>query len=239
MPSRGSDANGAHEKSNESSVQRQPYQQIRVSRWEARRALWWRGAALILALWPFVAWAAAHHLVVETPMARADAIVVLSGSAAYVERTQKAAALYREGYAPLIILTDDHQQGGWSNAEGRNLYFVERARRELEHAGVPLEKIETLPQMVTSTYDESRLLRDYARSRGLTSLLVVTSAYHSRRVLWTMRLMFGGDDVRLGLAVAPGGGGMPPASTWWLSSRGWQEVAGEYFKLAYYRLRYF
>ncbi|MFN2511746.1 MAG: YdcF family protein [Pyrinomonadaceae bacterium] len=203
----------------------------------ARWALW-RGAALILALWPFAAWAAARYLLVQTPIARADAIVVLSGSAAYGERTQKAAALYREGYAPRIILTDDHQQGGWSNTEGRNPFFVERARRELERAGVPPEKIESLPQMVVSTHDESRLLRDYARSRGLNSLLVVTSAYHSRRAMWTMRRVFEGDDVRLGFAAVAPGGQTPPASTWWLHSRGWQAVAGEYVKLAYYWLLY-
>jgi len=237
MPSLSSEVR-AREKSSESSVQRHPLKQTRVSRWRARRGRW-RGVALILALWPLAAWAAARHLIVQTPVARADAIVVLSGSAAYLERTRKAAEMYREGYAPLIILTDDHQQGGWSNAEGRNPYFVERARRELERAGVPLEKIESLPQIVASTHDESRLLRDYAEARGLTSLLVVTSAYHSRRALWTMRRVFEGNNVRLDLTAVAPGGQTPPASTWWFSPRGWQAVAGEYVKLAYYRLRYF
>lgn len=213
-----------------------PLKQTRVSKWSARRGLWWRGVVLVLVLWPLAAWAAARCLIVETPLARADAMVILSGSSAYVERTQKAAELYRQGYAPLIILTDDQQQGSWSNADWRNPFFVERARRELERAGVPPERIEALPQRVASTHDESRLLRDYAQARKLTSLLIVTSAYHSRRALWTMRRAFTGSNVRLALAAS--GEDTLPASTWWLQPRGWQAVVGEYGKLVYYWLRY-
>lgn len=200
---------------------------------------WWRGAVLILALWPFVAWAAARFLIVATPVARADAIVVLSGSAAYVERTQKAAELYHEGYAPLIVLTDDHQQGGWSTSEQRNPFFVERARHELKRAGVPPEKIHTLPQTVSSTHNESVLLRDYAEAHQLNSLLVVTSAYHSRRALWILRRVFDESGVEISLIPASAGDEQTFApATWWLHWEGWAAVAGEYLKIIYYQFKY-
>jgi uncharacterized SAM-binding protein YcdF (DUF218 family) len=69
-------------------------------------------------------------------------------------------------------------------------------------------------------------------------MLVVTSAYHSRRALWTLGRAFRGGGTAVGLeAVAPGEQSPRPA-TWWLSVLGWKMVAGEYVKLIYYRLSY-
>jgi hypothetical protein len=47
---------------------------------------------IALVLW-LVAWEAAKLLIVSAPLARADAIVVMAGSAAFKERTQRAADL--------------------------------------------------------------------------------------------------------------------------------------------------
>src|SRR5882724_8702749 len=92
----------------------------------------------------FLAWGAAKLLIVEAPLAHANAIAVLSGSAVIKERTQFAAQLYKEGRAPKIILTNDNQQGGWSSAEQRNPFYYERAVDLLTGAGVPREAIEIL-----------------------------------------------------------------------------------------------
>ena len=48
-------------------------------------------------VWILLAWAAAEGLIVRASLAHADAIVVLSGSNAYVERTARAIELFREG----------------------------------------------------------------------------------------------------------------------------------------------
>ena len=54
----------------------------------------------------------------------------------YVERTRLAAESFVRGRAPVVLLTNDGQRGGWSKEEERNPLFVERAesvrRRELE-----------------------------------------------------------------------------------------------------------
>jgi uncharacterized SAM-binding protein YcdF (DUF218 family) len=194
--------------------------------------------APLLAVWFLLAWVAAQALVVRADLPRADAILVLSGSSNYVERARWAARLYVEGRAPLILLTDDGQRGGWSNTEQRNPFFVERAARELNLGGVPAERIEVLPGIVSSTYEEAASLRSLAASRGLRSVLVVTSAYHSRRALWTMRRVLEGSDIRVGIDSPPAGDESPPPATWWIRPRGWQMVAGEYPKIIYYRLRY-
>lgn len=196
-------------------------------------------AALVLLLgWPPLAWLAAGGLIVTAELQRADAIVVLAGSAAYRERAGLAAQLFREGRAPRVLLTDDGELSGWSEELQRNPRFVERAAGELARAGVPAEGVEVLPRTVSSTYEEAVLLRDYAARRGLRSVLLVTSAYHSRRALWTFRKVFEGSGVEVGLVGVAPGDQSPPPSTWWLWARGWRMVAGEYLKMIYYRVRY-
>jgi len=54
-----------------------------------------RAAAVVFGVWVLVAWVAGRFLVVNTPLHSADAIVVMSGSAVYKERTQRAAEYYR------------------------------------------------------------------------------------------------------------------------------------------------
>jgi uncharacterized SAM-binding protein YcdF (DUF218 family) len=194
--------------------------------------------AALLAAWPPLAWAAACWLVVDSRPERSDALVVLGGSSTYRERTEYAARLYGEGFAPRVLLTDDGLRGGWSQEQQRNPFFVERAAAALESAGVPAENVETLRPQTSSTYEEALLLREYVAARGLGSLLVVTSGYHSRRARWTFERVFEGSGVRLSVASVAPGRQTPAPAAWWLSVAGWRVVALEYLKLAYYRLRY-
>lgn len=194
---------------------------------------------LVVAGWSVAAWGAARWLKVEpAELARADALVVLGGSAAYVERTHRAAELWRAGRAPKIILTNDYQISGWSVAEQRNPLFVERAFAELRAEGVPAEKIEVLAAPATGTYTETSLLREHATERKLRSLLFVTSAYHSRRAWWTVRRVFAGSNVEVGLDASARGERTPRPSSWWLHAEGWSLVALEYPKLVYYHWQY-
>lgn len=194
--------------------------------------------AVLLILWELIAWAGARFLIVQADLPRADALVVLSGSSTYAERVEWAAHLFHEGRASRVILTNDDNRSGWSNQEERNPLFVERAAEQLRAAGVPSIRIEILPQPVSSTYTEALLLREYASANDLRSMLVVTSAYHSRRALWTLRRVFHGTEVEIGLNAAPIGSQTPKSGLWWLSPKGWQNVAGEYLKFAYYTFRY-
>lgn len=180
--------------------------------------------------WVIVAGLAPRALVVSAPLASADAIVVMSGSSAYRERTQKAAQLYREGRAPLVVLTDDNTRGGWSSAEQRNPYFVERAMDELTKSGVPAQSIRVAPGLADSTYNEALILKNYAVSEKLRSVLVVTSSYHSRRALRTLRQAFAGTETTVGLEPS----GPAQSAFWWLRPEGWRTIGGEYVKLIYY-----
>lgn len=197
-----------------------------------------RVVIIVLVAWSLCAWVAARALVVAPDLRRADAVVVLAGSAAYVERTHRAAEIYREGHAPRVWLTDDGELGGWSSAEQRNKPFVESAADELRRQGVPAEAIEFVPGLALGTYSEAQLLRRHAESRSLRSLVVVTSAYHSRRAQWTLRKVFAGSSVEIGVDAVALSSDVPAPYSWWLTPRGWREVAGEYAKLVYYRAHY-
>lgn len=194
--------------------------------------------ALVAATWVLVAWLAASSLIVREPLDHADVLAVLSGSAAYEERTSKAAELYHSGVARKIILTNDNRQGGWSRTEQRNPYFYERARAELIGLSVSPEDIIVLPQPVYGTHDEALVLRSHLEANSYRSMLVVTSAFHSRRALWTLKRTFAETGITIGVEPVPPGGQTPGPALWWLHLQGWEDVPVEYVKIIYYRLRY-
>lgn len=188
-------------------------------------------------IWIFTAPLLAERLIVEKPLKEADAIFVLSGSSVYVERAQKAAELYNQGISDKILLTDDGGRGGWSVIEKRNPPFVELAKNELIRQGVPAENIEIFEGKIGGTIDEARILQKAAGERRLRAVLLVTSAYHSRRALQTVEKVFAENNLQteIGVAPAPAGLQTPAPSVWWLSPFGWQVVAGEYVKsIAYW-----
>jgi len=153
-------------------------------------------------------------------------------------RARHAAALFNEGRAARIVLTNDYLKSSWSPAEQRNPYYYELSLDELRRAGVPNEKIVVIMVPITGTYDEAVLLKEYSETNQLSSLLIVTSAYHSRRAFWTFRRVFRGSEKSIGIDPAGTGLESPGAATWWFHRLGWQMVPNEYLKMFFYRLRY-
>lgn len=112
----------------------------------------------------------------------ADAIVVL-GAAQYDgapspvlrARLEQAVALYRQGHAPLIVVTGASQEGDrFTQAQAGYLY--------LRDQGVPDEAL-LLEVDGTSTYTELAATARILRSRGLDRVLMVSEGYHSKRLL--------------------------------------------------------
>jgi uncharacterized SAM-binding protein YcdF (DUF218 family) len=193
-------------------------------------------AVLVVALlvWGLVAWCAGSFLIVRSELASADVLVLLSGASDYTERAQHAAALWREHRAPRILVTNDGTRGPWSEAQQRNPFFYERSLVELQRAGVPAESLYVLPQEVSSTYQEANEIRAYAEANGVRSVIVVTSAYHSRRALWTYRRVF--NDSKFVIGVSPTAA--ERSALWWLTITGWRTIPVEYVKLIYYWIHY-
>src|SRR5260370_26439463 len=95
-------------------------------------------------------------LVVEDPLVKATAIVVLSG--AMPLRAVEAAKLYRQRYAPEIWLTRSTEPGETLEKmaipfSGEDYYNA----RVLIHEGVPAEAIHVLEPRIANTADEIKV----------------------------------------------------------------------------------
>src|SRR5262249_22001577 len=106
---------------------------------------------------------AAESWIVEDQLENSDAIVVLSDDNFYADRATRAAELFREGKAPLVV------------ASGRRLRpyagIAELMEHDLIERGVPKEKIVRLPHDADSTKDEAQAIAQLASSRHWHSLI--------------------------------------------------------------------
>ena len=158
----------------------------------------------------------------NTPV-HSDAIVLLAG--AMKERAPTAAMLYRQGYAARVLVSSDGIFSSWSAKHSRNLYNVEWAEEELVKLGVPRSAIIKLPCLGSGTIYESMATRDEIEARGLRTIIVVTSDYHTRRAGWTFRHTLGKDASEVRTYAAQ-------------SEVGRVELFVEAVKLVYYRVRF-
>jgi uncharacterized SAM-binding protein YcdF (DUF218 family) len=186
------------------------------------------GAAAVLAHGPLLRWVG-RALIVEDPLARADAIVVVAGSTP--SREAAAAGLFREGWAPRIILSNQ-----FTPARVRELIALGirrtdlqgEARLALEKHGVPAAAIVALGEPVRITETELRLVRETAQARGYRRVILVTSPLHTRRVrlIWA-REAHGQIE---GLVVGAGAEEFA-VDGWWRHRRMAEAVLHEYLGL--------
>jgi uncharacterized SAM-binding protein YcdF (DUF218 family) len=128
---------------------------------------------------------AGRWLIREDPLARADVIVVLSGSMPY--RAEEAAKVYKMGYAPEVWVS--RPEGPDAELEELGVHYIgeeEYNRDVLIRQGVPETAVHILPDTIIDTEQEvEEVSRDMRRS-GKRSVIFVTSLQHTRRVnaLW-------------------------------------------------------
>jgi len=120
--------------------------------------------------------------VVEDPLDRADAIIVLSDDNFYADRATHAADLYRHGMAPIVV------------ASGRRLRpyagIAELMEHDLIERGVPKDKIVRISHNAENTREEAQVLAQQALERKWRSVIVVTSNYHTRRARYIFLHVF-------------------------------------------------
>lgn len=169
-----------------------------------------------------------NFLIVQDNLSPADVIHVIAGDD---YRTEHAIQLYKAGFARSIFFT-----GGWCEQHG--YYHGEHGMQLALAQGVPLEDIAYDETPVTSTYDETLLVKKYLESSqpSAQSIIVVSDPYHMRRARWTNDMVF-----RKGMKII-----MQPVpfdqtpfkQQWWTDEPSRRYVLDEYKKLAYYYFRY-
>ena len=124
-------------------------------------------------------------LVAEDPLQKAQAIAVLSGRMPM--RAMEAAKLYREGFAPTVWLTHSTEPGAMLKTMGvsyvgEDIYNVQ----VLMHEGVPADAIRLLEPPIINTADELLVVSEALEAGKGTSVIIVTTKVHTRRVriLW-------------------------------------------------------
>ncbi len=124
-------------------------------------------------------------LVVEDPLEKAYAIVVLSGGMPL--RAMEAAKLYREGYAPRVWLTHSTEPAAALEAmqipyQGEDFYDSQILTRQ----GVPADAIRRLEPPIVNTADEIADVSTALKQEKGKAVIIVTSKVHTRRVriLW-------------------------------------------------------
>jgi uncharacterized SAM-binding protein YcdF (DUF218 family) len=150
-------------------------------------------AAILLVL-PFIG----RFFSAGDPLQRADAIVVLAG--ARVDRWLEAVDLFKEGWAPKIVLSP----GPVSSLEVRLRSEGLRLPREGDIArdavvslGVPAEVVTVMPDGVDNTAAEAAALRRMLTPASLRRIIVVTSTYHVRRARFAFNREFAGTGVEI------------------------------------------
>lgn len=138
-----------------------------------------------------------RYLIDDEPPATADAIVVLAGSVP--DRILEAVALYRDGFAPRIVLSRGRNPAGYRHLRAMGIRIprlFELNRSVAEQLGVPSDAIAEVGGAEGSTYDEAQQVLRYVRQHGYAVIFVVTSKHHSRRAAIIYRHL-AGPDIRV------------------------------------------
>lgn len=175
----------------------------------------------------FLLRAIGSYLIVSSELEYANAIVVLSGGDE--SRMQEALELYNDKYSPLIILTETGDV-----VEGYDYLHSFDMRIELLNNGIPSGNILLTDQKATSTQEEAEAVKRLLTSRQLTSCIVVTDPYHTRRAYLIFRDAF--KDTGIKVMIHPTSPHWFNADTWFLKLSGWRFVLLEYIKLFTYKL---
>lgn len=161
--------------------------------------------------------------VVDEPLEKAQAIVVLGGDNVMGDRVRHAVRLYQAGWAPRVML---------SGASLRS-YFneVELMEREAVNLGVPPEHLIPVRHTAESTLEEALALRRVLAEHNFRKIIVVTSNFHTRRARRIFHAVYRKHGTRVIVSAAPDSNFNP--THWWEQREGRALLLLEWLKTLY------
>ena len=153
---------------------------------------------------------------VEDPLEKSDAIVVLSIDNFYADRATRAAEVYRQGLAPLVVASGVRLRPYAGIGELMEHDLIER--------GVPKEKILRVPHDAENTREEAEVLVKVATEKNWKRVIIVTSNYHTRRTRYIFRRVFPG---KIAVSVAGARDGDFDPEHWYEKRKSIKQFMGE------------
>jgi len=172
-------------------------------------------------------------IVAEDSPEKADLIIVLMGSGP--DRILGAVDLYKEGYAPRILMVENWEPG-YALLESRGVKVPRDAEIEAmvgTQLGAPEEAFIILPGDARSTQEEALIISRYLQDNPrIDKILLVSSKYHSQRSAIIFPWVI--EDAKVLSCPTPYDNFN--ADSWWRTRQDAKSVVMEYAKLANFYL---
>lgn len=172
------------------------------------------------------------YLIVEDVSGQVDAIVVLGGSS--LDRGTGGAELYLAEISQIVVCTGGNIPDALEILN-KPLQECSLTKLQLEKESVPPSAIVTLCTS-TSTKEEAEEVLAYCLEQDVSSIIVVSDKFHTRRVGKVFRKIF--EESEIVIFVHGVSSSQYDEDLWWESERGMIMVNNEYMKLLYYWVKY-
>jgi uncharacterized SAM-binding protein YcdF (DUF218 family) len=176
--------------------------------------------------------ATADLWIVDEPVTKADAVVVLGGGAQ--NRPFAAAQLVARGVTTNVLIAQTKPNS--TDKLGLTAAESDLSRAVLLKQGVPPAFIHSLGTNVNSTFDEARAVRAWAIQHRPRVIAIPTDLFHTRRVNWLMEKQL--RDLRVDVRVIAVNPEEYTRTNWWKDERGIIAFQNELLKNLLYRYRY-
>ncbi|OGC06747.1 hypothetical protein A2526_04995 [candidate division WOR-1 bacterium RIFOXYD2_FULL_36_8] len=173
---------------------------------------------------PFIFDKMYDFLVVQDKPEKSDVILVLAGDS-NGERVDQAVKLYKEGYAPKILMS-----GGpiiWKLTSAQNM------KSQAIALGVPPKNI-FMEEKSLSTLGNIKYSIPILKRLNAKTIILVTSPFHARRARAVARKYCLKENIRV-LSYPVQASALNPDS-WWTRREDTEPIAFEYIKLIHYLL---
>lgn len=170
---------------------------------------------------------AGGFLIISDPVEKSSAVVMLSGGGD--ERLEKASELFKARIGTYFILTET---GDPFTGSAKDISSATADR--VSQLGIKKDYILVTREQSLSTLEEAKAVLSLADKRNMTSLIVVTDNFHSRRTKIIFNDVFKGSGIQIRIVAADTKWYSP--WTWWMTQEGRTAFLQEYMKLIGYRI---
>jgi uncharacterized SAM-binding protein YcdF (DUF218 family) len=179
-----------------------------------------------------------RFLVVRDVPAKADAAVVLYTGVDIYPRLIEAANLYKGEEAGKVVINGNRKtdilRGLESSGYEPPCKWYAEELSVLAHLGVAKEYIIAISaEDAYDTISEAKMAGEILINNGMSSVILTTSKFHSRRARYVWRKMY---RDRLGVYIAPAQDDPFDPKAWWKDGRQIRWVLSEYGAWIYYYL---